>query len=51
LAGLHCGMYQSQQDLAQQWRAQATFEPRISRDQAQAQMAQWEHAVRQTTAA
>ena len=51
LAGLHCGMYQSQQDLAQQWLAQATFEPRISRDQAQAQMAQWEHAVRQTTAA
>jgi glycerol kinase len=51
LAGLHCGMYQSQQDLAQQWRAQATFEPRISRDQAQAQMTQWEHAVRQTTAA
>ena len=51
LAGLHCGMYQSQQDLARQWRAQATFEPRISRDQAQAQMAQWEHAVRQTTAA
>jgi len=51
LAGLHCGMYQSQQDLARQWRAQATFAPRISRDQAQAQMAQWEHAVRQTTAA
>jgi len=51
LAGLHCGMYQSQQDLAQQWRVQSTFEPRISRDQAQAQMAQWEHAVRQTTAA
>jgi glycerol kinase len=51
LAGLQCGMYQSQQDLAQQWRVQATFEPRISRDQAQAQMAQWERAVRQTTAA
>jgi glycerol kinase len=51
LAGLQCGMYQSQQDLARQWRAQATFEPRISRDQAQAHMAQWEHAVRQTTAA
>ena len=49
LAGLHAGVYSGTEELAAQWRAERTFEPRMPRDQAQEKMAQWERAVRQTT--
>jgi glycerol kinase len=51
LAGLSTGIYQSPQELAQQWREERRFEPQMSRDQAQSLMAYWEKAVRQTVAA
>jgi len=51
LAGLNAGIYQSPQELAQHWRVERRFEPQMSRDQALAQMAHWEKAVRQTVAA
>ena len=51
LAGLTAGIYQSPQELAQHWRVERRFEPQMSRDQAQALMAHWEKAVRQTVAA
>ncbi len=51
LAGLSAGIYQSPSELAQQWRVERRFEPCMSRDQAAAKMADWERAVRQTTAA
>jgi glycerol kinase len=51
LAGLSAGIYQSPQELAQQWREERRFEPQMSRDQAQSLMAYWEKAVRQTVAA
>ncbi len=50
LAGLGCGIYASPQELASHWRLENTFEPRMSRDQALSRMADWERAVRQTTA-
>jgi glycerol kinase len=48
LAGLHAGVFAHGDDLAQRWACERVFEPQMSRDQAQAKMAQWEHAVRQT---
>ncbi len=48
LAGLSCGVYQNPQELAQHWRVERIFEPRISRDEAASRMAAWERAVRQT---
>ena len=51
LAGLSAGIYQSPQELAQHWRVERRFEPQMSREQAQALMAHWEKAVRQTVAA
>ncbi|MFM7698653.1 MAG: glycerol kinase GlpK [Limnohabitans sp.] len=50
LAGLTIGIYQSPEELSRQWRVERRFEPRMSRDQAAAKMADWERAVRQTTA-
>jgi glycerol kinase len=50
LAGLGTGLYSNTAELSSQWRAQQRFEPTLSRDAARARMAQWEHAVRQTTA-
>jgi glycerol kinase len=50
LAGLGCGIYPDAQALASHWRLEKAFEPHISRDQALAKMADWERAVRQTTA-
>ncbi len=47
LAALQCGVFTSVDDFAGRWANERTFEPRISRDQAQSQMAQWERAVRQ----
>ena len=50
LAGLSAGVYLSTDELANQWRVERSFEPQISRDQAQSLMANWEKAVRQTVA-
>ena len=50
LAGLHAGVYSSLNELSQHWRVDRTFLPTLPRDQAAERMAQWEHAVRQTTA-
>ena len=51
LAGLHVGLYASLNELSDQWRAERTFYPSLSRERAAERMAQWEHAVRQTTTA
>ena len=50
LAGLHCGLYGGLEELSAQWRAERTFHPTLSRTEASARMAAWEHAVRQTVA-
>jgi glycerol kinase len=50
LAGLHCGVYGGLDELSKQWRAERVFHPTLSRERAAEKMAQWEHAVRQTTA-
>lgn len=49
LAGLSGGVYGSTEELSHLWRAERRFLPTLARDQAQALMARWEHAVAQTT--
>ena len=49
LAGLSCGVYAGTDELAALWRAERTFRPTMSRDQAGSLMAKWELAVRQAT--
>ena len=49
LAGLSCGLYRDLDELAAQWRAERTFLPTMSREQAGQLMADWERAVRQAT--
>jgi glycerol kinase len=51
LAGLATGLWPSADALAHQWQVERVFEPAMSRDEAAARTAQWEHAVRQATAA
>jgi glycerol kinase len=50
LAGLATGVWPSTEALAAQWQAERRFEPQMSREAAQARMAEWDHAVRQATA-
>ena len=50
LAGLTLGIYSGLDEIAAQWRAERVFRPTMARAQAEERMAQWEHAVRQTTA-
>ena len=50
LAGLHAGIFADTTELSHLWQAERRFEPRMSRQQAAARMAEWEHAVRQTVA-
>jgi len=50
LAGLSCGVYSGLDELARQWQVERTFHPTMSRERAQALMAEWEHAVRQAVA-
>ena len=50
LAGLSSGVYRSTDELSQLWRADRRFVPTLSSARAQELMANWEHAVRQTTA-
>ena len=51
LAGLATGVYRNLDELAAQWQVERRFEPTMPRDRAAERMAQWEHAVRQATAA
>jgi glycerol kinase len=50
LAGLAVGTYQSLDELAAQWQVERRFLPTMPRERAAEKMAQWERAVRQTTA-
>lgn len=47
LAGLQAGVFGDLSDVARRWKAQRTFTPLMSRDQALEKMALWERAVRQ----
>ena len=51
LAGLSCGVFRSCDELSSLWRAERRFLPTLERGRAGALMEQWEHAVRQATAA
>ncbi len=51
LAGLTAGVWSGREELGTLWRAERVFEPAWGRDRAMERMAQWEHAVRQATAA
>lgn len=48
LAGLQSGIWSDVEQIEQLWRIDKTFEPAMSRDQAQACMQRWEKAVAQT---
>jgi len=50
LAGLSTGVYRSLGELESQWQVDRRFLPTLSRHEAAARMARWEHAVRQTVA-
>ena len=47
LAGLASGVYAGQDELTTLWQAERRFMPTLAREQAQALMARWEHAVAQ----
>ena len=47
LAGLASGVYAGQDELTALWQAERRFVPTLPREQAQALMARWEHAVAQ----
>jgi glycerol kinase len=51
LAGLATGVYAGLDELAAQWQAERRFYPTLPRERAAERMAEWEHAVRQATAA
>ena len=45
LAGLGVGFWQSPAEVAANWRAERSFEPKMSRDEARARLARWSQAV------
>ncbi|MCX7961453.1 MAG: glycerol kinase GlpK [Burkholderiales bacterium] len=45
LAGLAVDVWKSPEEIAANWRAERTFEPRMSRDEAEARLARWRAAV------
>ncbi len=51
LAGLSAGVWRSLDELAAQWQVERRFLPTLPRERAAELMANWEHAVRQATAA
>ncbi len=51
LAGLATGVYSGTDELASLWQAERRFEPQMPCERAAELMAQWDHAVRQATAA
>jgi glycerol kinase len=50
LAGLAVGVFANKATLTQQWQANRTFTPTLSRTDAAERMKEWEHAVRQARA-
>ena len=48
LAGLSVEFWESQEELASNWQVERRFEPRMSRDEADARMRQWTDAVRRS---
>ncbi|MGQ3051888.1 MAG: glycerol kinase GlpK [Roseateles sp.] len=50
LAGLGAGVYASTDEIGAIWQLDRAFEPRMSRDEAGARLAQWDHAMRQVLA-
>jgi len=50
LAGLGVGLYGSPGEVGSIWQLDRAFEPRMSRDEAGARLAQWDRAVRQVLA-
>ena len=50
LAGLAVGVFANKAALSQQWQANRTFTPTLSRADAAERMKEWEHAVRQARA-
>lgn len=50
LAGIGAGVYGATDEVAGIWQLDRAFEPRMSRDEAQARMARWGQAVRQVLA-
>lgn len=51
LAGLACGVYRHQEDVAQLWQLERRFEPQMPSADAAELLARWERAVRQTVSA
>ena len=51
LAGLATGVYRNLDELSAHWHVERRFHPTLPRERALALMAEWEHAVRQATAA
>jgi glycerol kinase len=49
LAGLAVGFWKDQAEIASQWQRDITFEPKMSRDEAQYRMATWAKAIRQAS--
>ena len=45
LAGLAAGYWKNRKDIAEQWRAERRFEPKMSRDEAQQLQARWQKAL------
>ena len=50
LAGIGAGVYGSADEISSIWQLDRAFEPRMSRDEAGARLAQWDRAVRQVLA-
>jgi len=50
LAGLGTGVYESTEQIGAIWQLDRAFEPRMSRDEAGARLAEWDRAVRQVLA-
>ncbi|MDR7335282.1 glycerol kinase GlpK [Roseateles asaccharophilus] len=50
LAGIGSGVYASPEEVSGIWQLDRAFEPRMSRDEAGARLAQWDKAVRQVLA-
>ncbi|AFZ67993.1 glycerol kinase GlpK [Deinococcus peraridilitoris] len=50
LAGLAVGYWESEQQIARQWREERRFEPRMGEDEREALLSQWRRAVQRSTA-
>jgi len=50
LAGLACGFWRDEAEIASLWSRDRVFEPRMSRDEAAGRLAQWKRAVERSRA-